>query len=152
VYPVEKDDTDAILAARRGMELGFREFWFYGSLDGPRLDHTIANLQMLRFLQEQGAMGYLIGKTQIATVVTNSSLLFCGAGGTVSVFCVGGDAAGVTLRGMKYPLDGKTLTDSFPLGVSNQFAGEEAYVSVREGCLLVIWDRKNGIPERGEAL
>ena len=36
VFPVEKDDTDAMLAARKGLELGFREFRFYGALDGPR--------------------------------------------------------------------------------------------------------------------
>ena len=57
VYPVEKDDTDAMLAARRGLELGFREFLFYGSLDGPRLDHTVANFQTLQFLFDNGAYG-----------------------------------------------------------------------------------------------
>ena len=44
VFPVEKDDTDAMLAARRGLALGYREFLFYGSLDGPRLDHTVVSL------------------------------------------------------------------------------------------------------------
>ena len=38
VFPVEKDDTDAMLAVRRGLSLGYREFILYGSLDGPRLD------------------------------------------------------------------------------------------------------------------
>lgn len=37
VFPVEKDDTDAMLAVRRGLELGYREFVLYGSLDGPGL-------------------------------------------------------------------------------------------------------------------
>ena len=45
VFPVEKDDTDAMLAVRKGLELGYREFYLYGSLDGPRLDHTVANFQ-----------------------------------------------------------------------------------------------------------
>ena len=148
VFPVEKDDTDAMLAARRGLALGFREFWFYGSLDGPRLDHTVANFQTLQFLADRGAKGYLIGRNHIVTVVKNSSLRFTsGCKGTLSVFCMGTDAEGVTLRGLYYPLEDGTLTAGFPLGVSNHFTGEAAEISVENGSLLVLWDRKNGFLE-----
>ena len=41
----------------------------YGSLDGPRLDHTIANFQTLQFLADQGASGYLVGEICLVTVV-----------------------------------------------------------------------------------
>ena len=149
VYPVEKDDTDAMLAARRGLELGFREFLFYGSLDGPRLDHTVANFQTLQFLADRDAQGYLIGKDYIVTVVKNGSLRFpAGCTGTVSVFCMGCDAEGVTLKGLYYPLENGSLAAGFPLGVSNHFTGETAEISVRNGSLLVLWDRQNGFPEK----
>ena len=147
VHPVEKDDTDAMLAARRGLELGFTEFWYYGSLDGPRLDHTIANFQTLQFLADRGAKGYLIGRDYIITVVKNGSIRFPkGCTGTVSVFCMGCDAEGVTLQGLYYPLENGTLTAGFPLGVSNHFTGEAAEISVKKGSLLVLWDRNNGFP------
>ena len=149
VFPVEKDDTDAMLAARRGLEKGFREFYFYGSLDGPRLDHTVANFQTLQFLADRGAAGYLVGLDWLATVVKDGGLLFpAGTEGTVSVFCMGADAAGVSLRGLYYPLEDAALTAGFPLGVSNHFTGEEARIEVKRGSLLVLWDRKNGFPER----
>ena len=149
VFPVEKDDTDAMLAARWGLELGFREFLFYGSLDGPRLDHTVANFQTLQFLADRDAQGYLVGKDYIVTVVKNGSLRFpAGCTGTVSVFCMGRDAEGVTLKGLYYPLEDGTLTAGFPLGVSNHFTGEAAEISVRNGSLLVLWDRQNGFPEK----
>ena len=148
VYPVEKDDTDAMLAARRGLELGFREFLFYGSLDGPRLDHTVANFQTLQFLADRDAQGYLVGKDYIVTVVKNGSLRFpAGCTGTVSVFCMGCDAEGVTLKGLYYPLENGRLAAGFPLGVSNHFTGETAEISVKNGSLLVMWDRQNGFPE-----
>ena len=149
VFPVEKDDTDAMLAVRRGLAEGCDMFFLYGSLDGPRLDHTIANFQTLQFLADRGAAGYLIGRDIMLTVVKNGSIAFPeDCEGTVSVFCLGVDAAGVTLRGLYYPLENGTLTAGFPLGVSNHFTGEKAEISVENGSLLVLWDRKNGFPER----
>ena len=53
VYPVEKDDTDAMLAVKLGLERGFRRFVIYGGMDGKRLDHTVANFQTLSFLARQ---------------------------------------------------------------------------------------------------
>ena len=150
VFPVEKDDTDAMLAARLGLKRGCREFLLYGSLDGPRLDHTVANFQTLQYLADHGAVGYLVGNTTLVTVVKNSAIRFpAGTDGTISVFCMGPDARGVTERGLYYSLEDAALTVGFPLGVSNHFTGAEAEISVKDGSLLVLWDRENGFPERG---
>ena len=147
VFPVEKDDTDAMLAVRRGLELGYRDFLLYGSLDGPRLDHTVANFQTLQFLADHDATGVLVGLQQLVTVVKNGSLVFpAGCTGTVSVFCMGADAHGVTLKGLHYPLENGMLTAGFPLGVSNHFTGVPAEITVKDGSLLVIWERKDGLP------
>lgn len=149
VFPVEKDDTDAMLAVRRGLQLGYREFILYGSLDGPRLDHTIANFQTLQYLADQGAYGYLVGTDYIVTVVKDGAIQFpAGLEGTISVFCLGPDAEGVTLEGLYYPLENGKLTSGFPLGVSNHFTGNEGKITVKNGSLLVLWDRKNGFPKR----
>ncbi len=149
VFPVEKDDTDAMLAVRQALSMGFREIHLYGALDGPRLDHTIANLQTLQFLADHGATGYLIGCDYMATVVKNGSISFPeSATGILSVFCMGQDAQGVTLSGLKYDLTEGTLTPGFPLGVSNHFTGKTATVSVKNGSLLVLYNRENGFPRR----
>ena len=147
VFPVEKDDTDTMLAVRRGLELGYREFILYGSLDGPRLDHTVANFQTLQYLADRDAVGYLVGTEQMVTVVRNSSLVFPeSAEGTVSVFCLGPDARGITLENLQYPLTDGELTNGFPLGVSNHFIGKKARITVKNGSLLVIWERNTGFP------
>ena len=147
VFPVEKDDTDAMLAVRHGLEKGFREFVIYGGLDGQRLDHTLANYQTLQFLANQGAKGYLVGKDYIVTAICNDSIRFSEAAeGILSLFCLGADAHGVNISGLQYPLENGTLTSGFPLGVSNHFIGKPAQISVDNGCLLAMWDRKNGFP------
>ena len=151
VFPVEKDDTDAILAARAGLQKGCREFVIYGGLEGPRLEHTVANFQTLQFLADRGASAWLVGEKQIVTVLKDGMLKFsANASGYLSLFCMGADCAGVTLQGLKYPMTEGTLTAGFPLGVSNQFAGEPASVTVKAGSLLVIYDRCNGFADREE--
>ena len=149
VFPVEMDDTDAMLSVRRGLDRGYRRFVIYGGLDGERLDHTLANFQTLQYLADRDAAGYLVGKRYLATVVKNGKLSFpAGAEGILSVFCLGPDAKEVTLAGLQYPLENGVLTSGFPLGVSNHFVGEKAEISVKNGSLFVLWDRNNGFPER----
>lgn len=146
VYPTKKDDTDAMLAVRRGLELGYRAFILYGTLDGPRLDHTIANLQLLHFLAIHGATGFLVGNTTLATVIASSSAHFePGATGYFSLFCLGAKAEGVTLTGGEYTLNNAALTPDFPLGVSNRFTGAPVDITVKTGTVLVTWDRNNGL-------
>lgn len=144
VFPVKKDDTDAMLAVRHGLEEGCRVFYLYGALEGSRLDHTVANFQLLQFLADHGAVGYLVGESQIVTLVQNGALTLQGAG-LLSVFCMGADASGVTLSGTEYPLEDGVLTAGFPLGVSNHII-KEAEVCVKKGSLLLIYDRKIGFP------
>ena len=148
VFPVEKDDTDSMLAVRKGLELGYKEFILYGALDGPRLDHTIANLQTLLFLESQGAKGTLVGLKYLITTVKNGVLkLPLAESGIVSVFCLGEKARGVTIRGLKYGLENGQLDSSFPLGVSNHFVGKESSVAVEEGTLIVMYDVEKGFME-----
>ena len=149
VFPVEKDDTDAMLAVRLGLERGCGEFLLYGAMDGPRLDHTVANFQTLAYLAQHNARGWLIGRDYIATVASRETLSFDpGCTGILSCFCLGRDITDLTLEGLKYPLRHGTLTAAFPLGVSNHFVGEAARVTVGEGLLLLLWDRRNGLCRR----
>ena len=149
VFPVEKDDTDAMLAVRLGLERGYREFYLYGGLDGRRLDHTVANFQTLQFLADHGAVGYLLGRDYAVTVIKEETVCFDPeAEGILSLFCLGPDAGGVTLTGLQYPMENGSFSCGFPLGVSNHFTGKQACVTVKRGSLLAMWDRKNGLPTR----
>ncbi|MEY8420568.1 thiamine diphosphokinase [Oscillospiraceae bacterium 44-5] len=141
--PAEKDDTDMVFALRKGLELGYRRFVLLGGVGG-RLEHTLGNLQLLDWLACQGGQGFLAGEKTAATCIRDGmSVTFPPSmTGYLSVLCNSGRAEGVDLTGLKYPLNGYTLTGSFPLGVSNQFLGQEASVSVKQGSLLLIWEDK----------
>ena len=146
VYPVEKDDTDSMLAVRLGLEAGCRRFVLYGALDGPRLDHTVANLQTLLYLSNHGARGFLVGKNQIVTTIREETVAFPKEfAGIFSLFAMGQPAEGITLRNLQYCLADGTLDSGFPLGVSNHFLGQAASVAVKRGTLLAIYDTANGL-------
>ena len=143
IFPVEKDDTDAMLAVRKGLAAGCREFILYGAMDGSRVDHTVANFQLLSFLADRGARGTLVGLRQCTTVIRDGTVRFpAESKGIFSVFCMGADAKGVTISGGQYPLQNGCLSAGFPLGVSNHFVGREVEISVEQGSLLIIWDRQ----------
>lgn len=141
-FPPEKDDTDTMLAVKLGLERGYRSFHLYGGTGG-RLDHTLANLQVLVYLAQRGAEGFLHDEGFVFTAVRGPGSLCLPAreDGLFSVFCLGADAEGVSIVGAKYGLDRVTLSSAVPLGVSNQFQGAEVVVSLERGCLLVGWER-----------
>ena len=137
--PVEKDDTDMMIAVKQGFAQGCDIFIIDGGLSG-RFDHTLANCQILVYISQRGGRGFLLGRDMSATAVANSSLDFVpGAHSLVSVFCAGSTAKGVTLTGLKYPLDNAALSYDYPLGVSNEFTGASAKITVRDGTLLIMW-------------
>ena len=143
--PAEKDDTDMLFAARKGLERGYRRFVLLGGVGG-RLEHTLGNLQILDWLTTQGAVGYLAGEKTAATALRGGRVTFPeGMSGPLSVLCSSGVAEGVTLEGLKYPLTDCTMTGSFPVGVSNQFTEQRARVTVKKGCLLLLWEEKGDL-------
>jgi len=139
-YPIEKDDTDTMLAIRYGLEQGYQTFHLYGGTGG-RMDHTLANLQALGFLARHGARGYLYEEHMVFTALCNGSLtLPARAEGIFSLFCLGAEAQGVSIQGGQYPLDHGALSPFFPLGVSNHFQGQPVHIAVEDGCVLVGWE------------
>ena len=53
-YPVEKDDTDTMLCLKKGLSMGFDDFLVVGGFGG-RIDHTVGNLQALRYAANRAA-------------------------------------------------------------------------------------------------
>lgn len=138
VHPAEKDETDTFLALTCGIERGYKNFVIYGALGG-RLDHTFANIQLLKYLAERDMECTLVSPKETVTVLRNSSLTFSETEkGIVSVFSLSERSSGVFEEGLKYCLENAVLTSSFPLGVSNEFIGKKAKISVNDGILMVV--------------
>lgn len=143
VLPTQKDDTDVFAAAKDALSRGYREFLLLGCLGG-RLDHTISNMFLLRFLQEHSASGVLVDERhEVRLLASGTHTIPCKTGYYLSLLPYGGEACGVTIRGAEYALDRATLDTVFPLGVSNGFFEEDVTVELESGFLLEILAKKD---------
>ena len=137
-FPSEKDDTDTMIAIRAALERGFREAVLYCALGG-RLDHTLANLQSLAFALSHGLRLRIVSEdTEVMLLQDGTLSLPRREGFALSVFAFSERCCGVSLHGTKYTLTDAELENSFPLGVSNEWAAEAATVSVTAGTLLIV--------------
>ena len=136
-HPRQKDETDTELALREAFGMGATEVWIWGAM-GNRLDHTLANICLLRQGSEQGVDVKLVDSWCEVFLVSGRAVLEGMAGQTVSFFPFDGDATGVTLTGFEYPLTKATMTAAHPSGVSNRFTGERGTVDLDGGSLLAV--------------
>lgn len=137
ILPKEKDDTDTAYAVKCALGIGIKKIFIFGGLGG-RLDHTLANIQMLSYMARRGVKGYLVGRSEVYSCVQNGEMILHGrCGQTVSVFSLSETSSGVYERGFKYTLEDAVIERTFPIGVSNEFACERGEISVKSGELLV---------------
>lgn len=135
-FPPEKDDTDALIAAKIALQRGFTRMKFLCALGG-RLDHTLANLQMIFRLKRQGIAAELLGDGERAFFLENESLLIPKFKGFLSVFAYEQTAL-LSEIGVKYPLHNHQITNDFPLGISNEITADAAEITVHSGAVLVV--------------
>ena len=137
-----KDDPDMMLAVGEGLERGYRRFFLLGGTGG-RIAHTLANVQTLIFLARKGCEAFLVGTRDEMASVSRGGLSFvAGASGYLSVFSFDGTARGVSMSGLKYCLENAELESARPLGLSNEFIGAEARVSVEDGALIAVYAKR----------
>lgn len=134
----EKDDTDTMICVKYGIEQGCDQFYVLGGLGG-RLDHTVANLQTMCYAVENGkTIWFLDGKNRATLRDPGSLTVEAHRDYKISLFAFGESCEGVSISGVKYPLENHLLKNDFPLGVSNEFLEKNAEISHRSGKLLVI--------------
>ena len=143
-HPVDKDASDTELAVAAAVAAGADRIVILGAMRGPRLDHELANLLLLVDPALGGRDVRIVrGATQVRTVAGGATLaLEARAGDTVSLLPIGGDAIGVTTRGLRYPLDGETLSLGASRGLSNVVDNTPASVRLQVGSLLVVETRQ----------
>ena len=137
-----KDDTDTEFVLREAIRRGATEITLLGAT-GTRLDHVLANVYLLGIGLEHHVDIQIVDEHNRIRMIDDSLELHKEEqfGSYVSVLPVKGDAKGVTLEGMKYPLNHADVSCFSSLGVSNEIVEDVALIQVEKGTLLVIESR-----------
>ena len=137
-----KDLSDLSEALSEGIKRGFKLFYIYGCTGG-RPDHTYAALQDIARLSKEGITAFIFDKDYAVTALSEGRAEFPDESrGMVSVFAQTDVCTGVTESGFKYTVADHILKNDTPLGLSNEFTGLPAVISVKEGTLIIMFETK----------
>lgn len=138
--PSEKDDTDTMLAVKTALSRGYTDITIAASIGG-RLDHTLANIQTLAYIANNGGKGKLLGENDIVYFCREGKFIFPKYDNMYfSVFAYT-ESVDISLSGTKYPLNNHCLTNKFPLGVSNEIIENKAELTIINGQVVVIFSK-----------
>ena len=134
-HPPDKDHSDLELALAAAAARRATDLVVVGG-GGGRLDHLLANASVIAGYAH-GAVTWLTG-SEAVHVVRSSRKITGTTGDVVTLVSLGGDAGGVTTRGLRYALDRAKLPFGTARGLSNVMMTSEAEVSVESGVLFAI--------------
>ena len=137
-YPAEKDETDLELALLYAEEQGADQIVIVGAIGG-RMDMTIANMLLITHASFSSCRIEVWHGEQTGWVIKPPGEDISGhPGDIVSLIPIGGDASGITTKGLKYSLKDEDLTFSSARGISNLLEKPSAHIKLSEGLLLAV--------------
>ncbi len=137
-FPSEKDYTDMELSIENAVKKGFKHVIMAG-VTGTRLDHTLANIQLLERYHNRGVDIEIIDNNNHIKIITGSADVkikyekYC----FVSLVPVTERIEGLTLQGFKYPLDNVIVERGTAFLVSNEIIQDEGRIILNKGTALV---------------
>ena len=142
--PSEKDAPPELLPEQADLlpETAEKVLHILGAT-GSRMDHVLANLQMLKNIMDAGIDGMIIDKNnQIQMIRGTHHLKMKGIFGKyMSLIPATMDLSGITLQGFKYPLNRANTHFGESLCVSNELTAEEGRITIEEGTAWMILSR-----------
>lgn len=149
-YSPEKDATDTELAIGAAIEHGAAEIQILGAT-GTRLDHTLANIHLLKQIYDAGIQGSIIDSHNRIRLVMPGKTTFLKEdcfGKYVSFLPLEGDVHHAILKGFRYSGDKIDFLAGTSLGISNEFADAAATITIDKGILIMIESRDEAIEQQ----
>lgn len=135
----EKDDTDLMLCLKYAFTKSFNEYVIVGGIGG-RLEHTLGNIQALSYACDFTDKISMVDSEYICTVISHGSFVISSKSDKkyFSLLSLSDKCVGVSITGAKYTLRDETVTNKFPIGISNEFLSDDVTISLESGMLLII--------------
>jgi len=136
-YPEQKNETDTLLAIKYALDLGNENIAIIGGLDG-RVDHTLANLSYLKYIEKRGAFGYITDGYSKISYLENSVAKIYKNYKYISIMPLSPKIC-ATLKGFKYPLENAEIKYEEPYTISNELGENAQFGEIRilQGSALI---------------
>jgi len=136
-YPADKDDTDTQLALNYCRAQGIREILICNDLAG-RIDHVLGVLQNLLRAQREGMEVQILTESQIVFILAPETSLPYPVGTTVSLVPLGDYGVFAGSEGLKWGLQGLSLSPDAAEGISNVISSSPARITLTSGRVVAI--------------
>lgn len=134
----EKDETDTELAISLALTLNPKEIVMLGAT-GTRLDHTMANIELLYRITKSGVRARIIDEYNVISIHDKEITLKHDKafGEYFSLIPFTENVKGLNIRGAKYEVENYILSSGSSLGVSNEFMKNTVKISFDSGILIL---------------
>ncbi len=136
-FPSKKDHTDSEICVSWAIDNKATDITLLG-VTGTRLDHTLANIFLLKELARENIPARIINKNNEIHIITDHIELNGQPKDLLSIIPVTQKVTGITLKGLEYPLVNADIKMGSSIGISNTFKGTLATISIKKGILIVI--------------
>ncbi|HHY77379.1 MAG TPA: thiamine diphosphokinase [Clostridiales bacterium] len=135
-YPIEKDKTDSHICVLKAMDFS-KEIVLIGAT-GSRVDHSLANISLLKLGIDRGIKIYIADKQNEIYLINDEISIKGHLGEFFSLFSLSEKVEGISISGAKYTLENQTIQMGDTLGISNEFKDDIVKIKIKKGYLLVI--------------
>lgn len=136
-HPIEKDETDTELAIEHLIEQQCHEITLMGAI-GSRMDHTLANILLLRKIASKNITGKIINENNTIFLGKDYQKLTRVDSHYTSIIPITLSGLVVTLKGFYYSLEDTHLEYGSTLGISNKIIDNEGEIFIKDGQALII--------------
>jgi len=139
--PVDKVLTDGQMAVRLAKGCGCDEVMIFGGTDkgaSSRFDHVLGNVWLLKDAQVLGLKAKIVERDCEIILIDKYTEIERKNYKYLSFLPFSKSVKGLTLTGVKYPLNKAKITQSVYFTMSNEFADDVAIVNVKKGEMLAI--------------
>lgn len=138
----EKDDTDTQHCAELALERGSKEI-FLACATGGRIDHMLSNLLLCEQVYENGGRLYVIDEQNIVMLHSGGQMQFARSElkKYISLIPLDKEIYGVTMKGLKYPLENSTLVRKKVISISNEAVSDSISIEIKSGKALLVFSQ-----------
>ena len=139
-FPIEKDETDTELAVDYLIEEGYGYITLVGVI-GSRMDHTFANILLLKRLALKNVKGKIIDGNNTIFFANSYIRLKRKKNHYVSIIPISTSGVTVSLKGFYYPLENSHIEYGTTLGISNKIVEDIGEIHISKGEALIFHSR-----------